>query len=147
MYDVIKCKTGVNKKSATLDPAVQGGKTGEQIYLLPYSTQKSVEGQTGTITKVDTISNESLYYTLNMKTTEKTVSCPIMNAEGQVICWRQKNTEADSPESYAIGISSGKCTDGHQAAFKTAERMIGSTTSQWSLASLTNSRRAARDLL
>ena len=105
LYDVIKFKTGVNKKSATLDPAVQGGKTGEQIYLLPYSTQKSVEGQTGTITKVDTISNESLYYTLNMKTTEKTVSCPIMNAEGQVIGMLQKNTEADSPESYAIGIS------------------------------------------
>lgn len=35
LYDVIKFKTGVNKKSATLDPAVQGGKTGEQIYLLP----------------------------------------------------------------------------------------------------------------
>ena len=51
LYDVIKFKTGVNKKSATLDPAVQGGKTGEQIYLLPYSTQKSVEGQTGTIPK------------------------------------------------------------------------------------------------
>ena len=71
LYDVIKFKTGVNKKSATLDPAVQGGKTGEQIYLLPYSTQKSVEGQTGTITKVDTISNESLYYTLNMKKWQK----------------------------------------------------------------------------
>lgn len=28
-----------------------------------------------------------------------------MNAEGQVIGMLQKNTEADSPESYAIGIS------------------------------------------
>ena len=42
-------------------------------------------GQNGTVTKIDSISNDSFYYTLNMKTTDKTISCPIMNAAGEVI--------------------------------------------------------------
>ena len=90
LYDVIKFKTGVNKKSATLDPAVQGGKRESRSISFPIPRRNLLKDKRVQSPKVDTISNESLYYTLNMKTTEKTVSCPIMNAEGQVIGMLQK---------------------------------------------------------
>ena len=104
MYDVVKFRTEVNKKSEALQPAIQATPAGSTIYLLPYSTQKATTGQHGTVTKVDSISNESFYYTLNMKTTDKTISCPIMNATGEVIGLIQKNADKESTESFAIGI-------------------------------------------
>ena len=42
-----------------------------------------------------------------MKTGEKMVSCPIMNANGEVLGMIQKNSSEDSMESYAIGASYG----------------------------------------
>ena len=104
MYDVVKFKTDFDKKAETLQPATLPSSTGETVYLVPYSTQKSSKGQTGTIAKVDTIGEQQYYYTLTMQTTEKTVSCPIMNAAGQVVGMIQKNNDSESKESFAIGI-------------------------------------------
>lgn len=104
IYDVIKFRTETDKKTTALQPATQVTPTGATVYLLPYSTQKSTQMQSGKVTKVDSISNNSFYYTLGMQTTDKTVSCPIMNEEGNVIGVIQKNAEKDSKESYAIGI-------------------------------------------
>ena len=107
MYDVIKFQTGIEKKQMTLTIATQPAKVGETVYLLPYSTQKAATCQTGKVIAVDSIDNQSFYYTLEMKIGEKTVSCPIMNASGQVLGLIQKNASDDSTESYAIGASYG----------------------------------------
>ena len=107
MYDIVKFSTPIEKKQATLTLAAQPAKVGETIYLLPYSTQKAATLQTGTVTSVDSIGNNSFYYTLEMKTGEKTVSCPIMNANGEVLGMIQKNASDESTESYAIGASYG----------------------------------------
>lgn len=104
IYDVVKFRTEADKKTTALQPAMQATATGATVYLLPYSTQKSPQIQNGKVTKVDSISNNSFYYTLDMQTTDKTVSCPIMNEGGEVIGVIQKNAEKDSKESYAIGI-------------------------------------------
>ena len=104
MYDVVKFKTDFDKKAEALQPATLPSSTGETVYLVPYSTQKSSKGQTGTIAKVDTIGEQQYYYTLTMQTIEKTVSCPIMNAAGQVVGMIQKNNDSESKESFAIGI-------------------------------------------
>ena len=104
IYDVVKFKAETDKKQEYLVPAPQPAAVGETVYLLPYSTQKSVSGQSGKITKVDSISNDSFYYTLDMQTTDKTVSCPLMNANGEVLGLIQKNVSDDSKESFAIGI-------------------------------------------
>lgn len=104
MYDVVKFRTATDKKPTALQPAAQAAAENATVYLLPYSTQKSADVQNGTIAKIDSISNNSFYYTLNMHTTDKTVSCPIMNINGEVVGLLQKNTEKDSKESYAIGI-------------------------------------------
>lgn len=107
MYDVVKFRTETDKKTTVLKPALQPAAVGETIYLLPYSTQKAATCQTGKVTKVDTIGDKAYYYTLAMATTEKTVSCPIMNANGEVLGLIQKNASDDAKESYAIGATYG----------------------------------------
>ena len=107
MYDIVKFNTPIDKKQTTLTLASQSAKVGETVYLLPYSTQKATTLQTGKVTSVDSIGNNSFYYTLEMKTGEKTVSCPIMNANGEVLGLIQKNASDESMESYAIGASYG----------------------------------------
>ena len=107
MYDVVKFNTAIEKKQMTLTLASQPAKVGETVYLLPYSTQKATALQTGKVTAVDSIGNQSFYYTLEMKTGEKTISCPIMNINGQVLGMIQKNASDDSMESYALGASYG----------------------------------------
>ncbi len=108
MYDVVKFKTASDKKIEALQPTSRPGAVNETVYVLPYSTQKAATGTHGTIAKIDTISNNSFYYTLNMKTGDKTVSCPVMNAEGEVIGLVQKNSDKESTSSYAIGIGYAK---------------------------------------
>ena len=107
MYDIVKFNTPIDKKQTTLTLASQPAKVGETVYLLPYSTQKATTLQIGKVTSVDSIGNNSFYYTLEMKTGEKTVSCPIMNANGEVLGLIQKNASDESMESYAIGASYG----------------------------------------
>ncbi len=108
MYDVVKFQTEVDKKIYPLEPATAPGSMGQTVFLLPYSTQKDIKAQTGTVTKVDTIGKQSFYYTLNMKTGDKTVSCPVMNGEGQVLGLIQKNVDEKSDASFAIGINYAK---------------------------------------
>lgn len=107
IYDIVKFRTPSDKKQATLNIASQPAQIGDIVYLLPYSTQKSATLQSGRITAVDSIGNKSFYYTIEMKTGEKSVSCPVMNANGEVIGMIQKNTSDENPESYAIGASYG----------------------------------------
>ena len=107
MYDVVKFNTPIDKKQITLNIASQPAKVGETVFLLPYSTQKATTLQTGKVTAVDSIGNNSFYYTLEMKTGEKTISCPIMNANGEVLGLIQKNASEESTESYAIGAGYG----------------------------------------
>ncbi len=107
MYDVVKFQTEADKKALFLTAATTPAKVGETVYLLPYSTQKSTTLQTGKVTQVDTIGSNAYYYTLAMKTGAKMVSCPIMNANGEVLGMIQKNASNDSEESYAIGATYG----------------------------------------
>lgn len=74
----------------------------------PYSTQKAATCQTGKVTQVDTIADKAYYYTLTMTTSDKTVSCPIMNANGEVLGLIQKSASEEDKESYAIGASYGE---------------------------------------
>lgn len=104
IYDVVKFKAEYDKKSGALKPASNAPAQGETVYLLPYATQKELKGQNGTIEKIDSIGKDSFYYTLNMQTNDKTVSCPVMNANGEVVALVQKNADAESKQSYAIGI-------------------------------------------
>ncbi len=107
MYDVVKFSTATDKKAVALVAANRPAAVGETVYLLPYSTQKAASCQTGEVTRVDTIGTNAYYYTLAMSTGEKTVSCPVMNGDGEVLGLIQKNVADDAKESYAIGVTYG----------------------------------------
>ncbi len=108
IYDVVKFQVRVNKKIQAFSVANKKSQIGETVYLLPYSTQKDDICRSGSIEKVDSIENDNQYYTLNLRTTDKTVSCPIMNAGGEVVGIVQKGTASENEKSYAVGALLGK---------------------------------------
>ncbi|MBR5193229.1 MAG: serine protease [Bacteroidaceae bacterium] len=119
MYDVVKFRTPVDKKQVSLQISSQPAKKGEPVYLMPYSTQKEAVCQRGTVTSADSI-GKHFYYTLQLKTNEKMVSCPVMNVNGEVVAMIQKNATTDSEESYAIGSSYGNALEISALSFSDA---------------------------
>ena len=107
IYDVVKFRTAIDGKIEPLKIASSPAKVGETVYLLPYSTQNNATAQTGKVTAVDSIGHDGFYYTLSIQTTAKTISCPIMNTNGEVLGMIQKNASDEATESYAIGASYG----------------------------------------
>ena len=105
MYDIIKFKVSHDKKTQPLEIAKNAPAVGETIYLLPYATQKYAESEVGKVLKVDSIGDKGFYYTLDVKSTPKSISCPVMNGNGQVIGLIQRSASDDAKEIYAIGAS------------------------------------------
>ena len=100
MYDVIKFRVAITEKKV---PALIVAKTapavGADAWMLPYSTQKSIACVTGKV-------KEYHYYTLGMQMKDKMVSCPVMNAEGQVFGIAQKSSGIDTVTTcYAAGAA------------------------------------------
>lgn len=107
MYDVIKFRVSITEKKvpaltvATAAPVVEA-----DAWMLPYSTQKSIACVSGKVKDVSKVAGEYHYYTLNMGMKDKMVSCPVMNAEGQVFGIAQKSTGVDTITTcYAVGAS------------------------------------------
>ena len=107
MYDVIKFRVAITEKKvpalivAKIAPAV-----GADAWMLPYSTQKSIACVTGKVKEVSKVAGEYHYYTLGMHMKDKMVSCPVMNAEGQVFGIAQKSSGIDTVTTcYAAGAA------------------------------------------
>lgn len=107
MYDVIKFRVAITEKKV---PALIVAKTapavGADAWMLPYSTQKSIACVTGKVKEVSKVAGEYHYYTLGMQMKDKMVSCPVMNAEGQVFGIAQKSSGIDTVTTcYATGAA------------------------------------------
>lgn len=107
MYDVIKFRVGITeKKVPALQVATEAPQAGSPVWLLPYSTQKSIACTSGKMTKADKVGEKYHYYTLEMQLKDKEVSCPVANAEGKIIGIAQKSSGKDSLTTcYAAGAS------------------------------------------
>lgn len=110
MYDIVKFKVGVAGKKITVLPVAQvASAVDAPVYLLPYSTQKASSFTTGKVKEVSSIGENQSYYSLTMKLDDKLASCPIVNAEGQVIGMAQKSSGKEADEiCYAVGASYGQ---------------------------------------
>ena len=108
IYDVVKIQVKINKKIQAFNISNKKCQIGETVYLLPYSTQKDDICRSGSIEKIDSIENNNQYYVLNLRTTDKTVSCPILSTDGEVVGIIQKGTTSDNGKSYAVGALLGK---------------------------------------
>ena len=107
MYDVIKFRVAITEKKV---PALIVAKTapavGADAWMLPYSTQKSIACVNGKVKDVSKVAGEYHYYTLSMHMKDKMVSCPVMNAEGQVFGIAQKSSGIDTVTTcYAAGAA------------------------------------------
>lgn len=107
MYDVIKFRVAITEKKV---PALIIAKTapvaGAEAWMLPYSTQKSIACVNGKVKDVSKVAGEYHYYTLSMQMKDKMVSCPVMNAEGQVFGIAQKSSGIDTVTTcYAAGAA------------------------------------------
>lgn len=67
---------------------------------------KSIACVTGKVKDVSKVAGEYHYYTLSMHMKDKMVSCPVMNAEGQVFGIAQKSSGIDTVTTcYAAGAA------------------------------------------
>lgn len=102
MYDVVKFRVNSSKTqplalSSTITPV------GSEVYLLPYHELKAVKS--GPVRKAETFMGDNPYYTVALSMGENQVSCPLLNAAGQVIGMMQQPAVLGDSLSYAVSAS------------------------------------------
>ena len=104
IYDVIKFRVGITeKKVMALTISTASLPVNSEVWMLPYSTQKSIASTSGKIKEVSKVLSQYGYYTLNMSMKDKMVSCPVINSDGQVFGLVQKATTGDTLSTcYAV---------------------------------------------
>lgn len=99
-YDVIKFRVAARK---TQPLSIGSTATnGSQVWLLPYSVKKTPVCIKGTISQAEKFQDSYQYYTLQLKTEENNISCPILNDNGEVIGMIQPATDSKKETSYAV---------------------------------------------
>lgn len=105
LYDVIKFRVNVDKNVPFLPLAATSPAVEENIYLLPYATQKERLFTPGKIKEISKAGDNHKYYTLELKLGDKQVSCPVTNLQGAVIGIAQKSGSNTDVNCYAVGAS------------------------------------------
>lgn len=99
-YDVIKFRVGA-RKTQPLSIA-STATNGSQVWLLPYSVKKTPVCIKGTISQAEKFQDTYQYYTLQLKTEENNISCPVLNDNGEVIGMIQPAADSKKETSYAV---------------------------------------------
>ena len=99
-YDVAKFRVAA-KKTTPLTIAAANATEDTQVWLLPYRETKDIPE--GTIRKAEHFgSNGHAYYTVALSMPEGTVSCPLINTDGEVIGLMQQPYKQGDTLSYAV---------------------------------------------
>lgn len=104
LYDVIKLRADISKGQPLSLSAVNGLK-GQSVFVLPYLSNKSGLPTATTIEDVKIFKELYPYYTLPVKLSEKSISCPLVNDEGEVLGLVQMTAKSDEEKSYAISAA------------------------------------------
>lgn len=103
LYDIVKFHVDMSGgKTTALDLAQTPAKSGEKVYLMPYSTQNSTVCTSGTVTEVSPVDSIYSYYTFSLSPNPKQVSCPVMNEEGEVIAMMQQFKDTKAGTCYGL---------------------------------------------
>ena len=102
MYDVVKFRVS-NAKTQPLPISSAIAPVGSVAYLLPYHEVKAVKS--GPVRKAETFQGNNPYYTVALSMGENQVSCPLLNASGQVIGMMQQPAVLGDSLSYAVSAS------------------------------------------
>ena len=98
MYDVVKFR--VNGKTQPLAISSATATVGSQAWLLPYHEVKNVPA--GIVRKAETFLGEYNYYTVALTMPANTVSCPLINQQGEVIGLMQQPATDKDTLNYAV---------------------------------------------
>jgi tetratricopeptide (TPR) repeat protein len=99
MYDVVKFRVN-SAKTQPLALSSSIAPVGSIAYLLPYHEVKAVKS--GSIRKAETFQGDYPYYTVALSMDENQVSCPLLDASGQVIGMMQQPAVIGDSLSYAV---------------------------------------------
>ena len=99
MYDVVKFRVN-NSKTQPLALSASVAPVGSLAYLLPFHEVKTVKS--GPIRKAETFQGDYPYYTVALSMGENQVSCPLLDASGQVIGMMQQPAVIGDSLSYAV---------------------------------------------
>ncbi len=103
MYDVIKFRVGITEKKV---PALNGWRLLLRQWEVMRGCFLILQVSLAFTGKVKRCFQSSHYYTLSMHMKDKMVSCPVMNAEGQVFGIAQKSSIIDTVTTcYAAGAA------------------------------------------
>ena len=101
LYDVIRLHIdGI--KASPLPLASSHAAKGENAYVMPYLSNKSGVGTEIAVSDVANFEQRFAYYTLPIRPSEKSASCPVMNAQGEVLGILQMSAKTDEQKCYAI---------------------------------------------
>ncbi len=101
IYDVAKFRVNT-KKSVPLTIAAQPSTEGSDVWLMPYTVKKEANCIQGKVKKAEKFKDNYTYYTFSLTAPENTVSCPFMNANGEVIGLMQQPAKTSDTLSYGI---------------------------------------------
>ena len=102
MYDVVKFRVN-SSRTQPLALSTSIAPVGSEVYLLPYHELKAVKS--GAVRKAETFMGDNPYYTIALSMGENQVSCPLLNAAGQVIGMMQQPAVFGDSLSYAVSVS------------------------------------------
>jgi tetratricopeptide (TPR) repeat protein len=99
MYDVVKFRVN-SAKTQPLSLSSSIAPIGSLAYLRPYHEVKAVKS--GPVRKAETFQGDYPYYTVALSMGENQVSCPLLDASGQVIGMMQQPAVVGDSLSYAV---------------------------------------------
>lgn len=102
LYDVVKLRLDDEKLPAGIKLAETAATKGEEVYFLPYATQKKKECKADSVLEASLFEKEYYYYTLSGTPNKMMVNVPVMNSQGEAIAMLQSSS--DEQKNYAISI-------------------------------------------
>lgn len=108
-YDVVKFRVG-SKRTVALPIAEKKIADGNTVWMLPYSGKKSPVAVKGYISKTETFQEKYPYYTINITLSgdKQSVSCPLLNDNGEVVGVMQQTSKSNGPVYYAVSAEFAK---------------------------------------
>ena len=103
LYDVVKLQVG-GIKADGLTPAKAPAAKDQSVFIIPYLGNKSDVAKAAPVQSADVFNEKYHFYTLGVKTAEKSASCPVVNEDGEVLGLLQNATQAGSDKCYAVDV-------------------------------------------
>lgn len=107
-YDCIRLSILPDKKLKPIVYSSRPATDGNILYLVAYGIKKSGTIEEAKVEKTDTISGSHHYYTLRLPLSEKNISAPLVNAEGELVALLQSIEGNDTLKSFALAANYAK---------------------------------------